>query len=159
MKTIACALAVVSGLLLGTRAAGGQSREEVERAVFDLINQKRAEVGLPAYQLDERLVACARAHADDMGARHYCSHRGAGGSSPRARIAAHGYPVRWGSENMFCGRRSPEQVLNWWMNSRVHRAGILNPSYTHIGVGWTPSGTWGMSWVLNFALGAPVEAQ
>lgn len=35
------------------------------------------------------------------------------------------------------GQRTPEIVMNDWMNSSGHRANILNENYDCIGVGYT----------------------
>ena len=37
-------------------------------------------------------------------------------------------------ENIAWGQRSPEEVMNGWMNSSGHRANILNSSFKKIGV-------------------------
>ena len=39
-------------------------------------------------------------------------------------------------ENIAWGQKTPEQVMEGWMNSAGHRANILNASYTEIGVGF-----------------------
>jgi len=39
-------------------------------------------------------------------------------------------------ENIAWGQRTPEQVMDAWMNSEGHRANILNAKYTTIGVGY-----------------------
>ena len=46
-------------------------------------------------------------------------------------------------ENIAMGQRSSAEVINSWMNSSGHRANILNPGYTRIGVAayTTPEGT------------------
>ena len=38
-------------------------------------------------------------------------------------------------ENVAYGNVSPEAMVDMWMNSAGHRANILNPTFTHIGVG------------------------
>jgi len=38
-------------------------------------------------------------------------------------------------ENIAYGQRTPAEVMKGWMNSPGHRANILSPSYTHIGIG------------------------
>ena len=37
-------------------------------------------------------------------------------------------------ENIAWGKRSPEEVMNGWMNSSGYRANILNSSFKKIGV-------------------------
>ena len=38
-------------------------------------------------------------------------------------------------ENVAYGNVTPEQLVQMWMDSPGHRANILNPAFTHIGVG------------------------
>ncbi len=47
------------------------------------------------------------------------------------------------AENIAMSQRSSEEVVNTWMNSSGHRANILNPGNTRIGVAayTTPEGT------------------
>jgi uncharacterized protein YkwD len=47
------------------------------------------------------------------------------------------------AENIAMGQRNSAEVLNAWMNSSGHRANILNPGHTRIGVAayTTPGGT------------------
>ena len=43
---------------------------------------------------------------------------------------------RGAGENIAWGQRSPEEVMNGWMNSSGHRANILNPNFKNIGVAY-----------------------
>ena len=45
-------------------------------------------------------------------------------------------------ENIAYGQRTPQAVVNAWMNSSGHRANILSASYTQIGVGYVASGNY-----------------
>ena len=45
-------------------------------------------------------------------------------------------------ENIALGQRSPEQVVNAWMNSEGHRANILNARFEYIGVGYADNEGW-----------------
>lgn len=42
-------------------------------------------------------------------------------------------------ENIAYGQKSPEEVMEAWMNSPGHRANILNEKFTTIGVGYYKS--------------------
>lgn len=141
------------GALLQSPDLDQQSRLELE--LYQLISQRRAEAGLPALQLDARLVASAREHSKDMARGGFCRHRGSDGSSSRARIAQHGYPHNsWAGENIICARRTAESAMKWWMGSGPHRRNILHHHFTHIGIGVDPNGQYGPDWTLNFAAGA-----
>jgi uncharacterized protein YkwD len=47
-------------------------------------------------------------------------------------------------ENIAYGNVSADQMMVMWMNSPGHRANLLNPAFTHIGIGAvkTSSGRW-----------------
>lgn len=51
-----------------------------------------------------------------------------------------GVDYRTAGENIAKGQRTPQQVVNAWMNSEGHRANILNGNFTHIGVGYVEQG-------------------
>lgn len=123
--------------------------------LYKMINQRRAENGLPPLALDGRLVASAGEHAADMAAGRYCRHNGRDGSTSRSRMRKHGYPFNnWAGENIICSRRTPEAAMAWWMNSGPHRRNILHRHFTHIGIGVDPNGPHGPMWTLNFGAGA-----
>jgi uncharacterized protein YkwD len=53
-------------------------------------------------------------------------------------------PARGAGENIAYGNVTADQMMAMWMNSPGHRANILNPRFTRIGVGAvrTSSGRW-----------------
>jgi uncharacterized protein YkwD len=55
--------------------------------------------------------------------------------------------TRWG-ENIAHGYGSGVSVFNAWMGSAGHRANILNPAFTNMGLGYVASGNW---WCQQFA--------
>ena len=57
-------------------------------------------------------------------------------------MKAFGLSYRSAGENIAYGYRTPQAVVNGWMNSSGHRANILNASYTKIGVGYVASGNY-----------------
>lgn len=52
-----------------------------------------------------------------------------------------GISYKTAGENIAKGQKTPEAVVNAWMNSEGHRANILNPNYTQMGLGYTADGT------------------
>ncbi len=54
----------------------------------------------------------------------------------------------WG-ENIAMGQTTPVDVMTAWMNSSGHRANIMNPGFTHLGVGCR-YGTGALYWVQDF---------
>ncbi|GGU23952.1 CAP domain-containing protein [Streptomyces coeruleorubidus] len=119
-------------------------------AVTDLTNRERARAGLPPLAADPLLTAAAQAHSADMVARAFYSHTAPDGSRPWDRAAAAGSTRRSIGENIACGQRSPAEVVEGWMNSPGHRANILKPGFTHLGVGFAGGGRAGTYWTQLF---------
>ncbi|MFJ4277293.1 CAP domain-containing protein [Streptomyces massasporeus] len=119
-------------------------------AVIDLTNRERARHGLPPLSADPPLTTAAQAHSADMVARAFYAHTAPDGGQPWDRAAAAGSTRRSIGENIACGQRSPADVVEGWMNSPGHRANILTPGFTHIGVGFAGGGRAGMYWTQLF---------
>jgi uncharacterized protein YkwD len=118
--------------------------------VVDLTNRERAGAGLPALAADPHLTTAAQAHSADMVARAFYSHTSPEGNQPWDRAAAAGSLRRSIGENIACGQRSPAEVVAGWMNSPGHRANILKPDFTHIGIGFAGGGPAGTYWTQLF---------
>jgi uncharacterized protein YkwD len=118
--------------------------------VVALTNAERAAEGLAPLTVDALLTTAAQAHSDDMVARAFYSHTSPDGSQPWDRAAAAGSERRTIGENIACGQRSPAEVVRGWMNSPGHRANILKPDFTHIGIGLAGGGTAGTYWTQLF---------
>lgn len=106
------------------------------RQVLDLCNQERAKVGAPALAYGIPAERAAKAHCSDMVNRAYFDHVTPEGWQPVDRLiatGASGYVSN--GENIAAGQQSPADVMASWMNSPGHRANILNPDFTHLGVG------------------------
>jgi uncharacterized YkwD family protein len=88
------------------------------------------------------LSRVARYKSEDMRDNSYFSHTSPVYGSPFQMIKAFGITYRTAGENIARGQRTPEEVVNAWMNSSGHRANILNPSFTEIGVGYAASGNY-----------------
>jgi uncharacterized protein YkwD len=109
----------------------------LEQAVVDLTNQTRAQYGLPALQVSNQLVTAAAIHSRDMAQLNVLDHDLPGVAQPtlQSRAEAVGYSYSWLGENIAWNYPDARSVLTGWMNSPGHRANILNPNYTQIGVG------------------------
>ncbi|MCG0287891.1 CAP domain-containing protein [Streptomyces sp. PSAA01] len=118
--------------------------------VIALTNAERAAARLAPLAPDPRLTAAAQAHSDDMVARDFYSHTGPQGHQPWDRARAAGAAHRGIGENIACGQRSPAEVVRGWMNSPGHRANILKPDFTHIGVGHATGSRAGTYWTQVF---------
>ncbi|MFD0415329.1 CAP domain-containing protein [Streptomyces sp. NPDC127108] len=129
------------------------SPQGLARTAADVLartNAHRAAAGLRPLAPDPRLTAAAQAHSADMIARAFYSHTAPDGSEPWHRAAAAGSAHRAVGENIACGQRSAAEVVEGWMNSPGHRANILKPTFTHLGVGFAGGGSAGTYWTQLF---------
>jgi len=108
-----------------------------EADVIDLVNVERDAAGLPPLSYDASLAAAARAHSEDMGLQDYFSHTSLDRRTALDRIEDAGYACDTCGENVAGGQLTPEEAIDSWMSSSVHRANILNPDFCDIGVGYT----------------------
>lgn len=118
-----------------------------EREVIRLVNAERAKYGLAALTEDAALTRTARMKSQDMHDRGYFDHNSPTYGTPFQLMKSQGITYRTAGENIAMGYRTPEAVVNAWMNSSGHRANILNASYTKIGVGYVESGNY---WTQHF---------
>lgn len=124
-------------LIIPTVDKGTASFEE---QVIKLTNSKRAENGLPPLKANWELSRVARYKSDDMAAKKYFSHTSPTYGDPGKMIKNFGISYRTMGENIAMGQRTPQEVVNAWMNSPGHRANILNKAFTEIGVGFSQNG-------------------
>lgn len=120
---------------------------EYELEVVELTNVERQKHGLAPLQIDEALSKVARVKSEDMAKQNYFSHNSPTYGSPFDMMKQFGISYRTAGENIAMGQRSPQEVVNAWMNSEGHRANILNSNFTHIGVGHASNGNY---WTQQF---------
>jgi len=124
-----------------------------EQQIINLINQQRNANGLPAYAVVYELTQSSRKHSHDMADHNFTSHTGSDGSTPGDRMLAFGYYWTNAGENTGWGfGGDPQTMVNWWMNSPVHRDAILSTVYKDMGVGYALnySSQWDHYWTVNF---------
>lgn len=131
--------------------------------LLELINRARWEHGrLLPLKSNAALTWAALAHSRDMAQNDYFGHNALDGSSPWDRIDAAGYG-NWYTlaENIAAGHKTPEEVLQGWLDSPRHRENLLNPEVNEAGIGYVfqendtyPAGTWGYHhyWTLDMGV-------
>ncbi len=121
----------------GPTVPGTPETREMEYDAFNLINQERADYGLPALVMDNTLRNMARAHSQDMADLDYFSHVSPEGETLADRLADAGVEYSIAGENIaYNNYPDPAATaVEGWMNSDGHRANILNESFTTTGMG------------------------
>lgn len=124
--------------------------EALENAMFEMVNAERKAAGVKPLVLDQTLVEVARLHSADMFRRGYFSHLTPDGLTPADRALEGAVVFRKVGENIAYAPdiRMAHEGL---MNSPTHRANILSPEFTRIGIGIQNAGARGIMFTQNFA--------
>ena len=119
----------------GISAASYDSNELAEYAaqIAEAVNSERAAHGLPPVKLSPELSDAANIRAKEI--EDSFSHTRPDGSSCFSAMTDLGITYSSAAENIAYGQKSPQSVMNAWMNSSGHRANILDPNMEYIGVG------------------------
>ncbi len=105
-----------------------------EQQAVSLLNADRQANGLPALQVDSRLTTLAQNYAQDMINRNYFSHTNPEGQSPFDRMTQAGIAYSYAGENI-AQDQNVQAAEVAFMNDAGHRANILSPNYTTVGIG------------------------
>ena len=90
-----------------------------------------------------------------MAKERFFDHTDPNGGTPGDRITSQGYQwTTWG-ENLAAGLRSPEEVVQAWIDSSHHRANLLNSYFKEIGIGYAEDGYY---WVQEFGVEKPADS-
>lgn len=149
-RTLAATLTAVLGLTLCTGSApataspGGRiatstansQATDAEGTFVTLLNQARAQGGLPAMQTDSRLADTSRPWSSNMGSRDQLYH------DPNLADAVTRVEPNWRSagENVGVGY-GVQQLHDAFMASSGHRANIMSNRFNRVGVGVVYVGT------------------
>jgi len=121
-----------------------------EEQMLALLNADRAHAGLAPLQLDPALRDVARAHSEEMFELGYFSHVSPVHGDPAQRLAAAGIQYLVAGENLAYAP-SVAAAHEGLMASPPHRANILNPSFTRVGIGVIRSPNRGIMVTQDFA--------
>lgn len=134
-----------NGATGGNTSGGGaadKAQSEYAAEVVRLVNVERSKAGLPALASNNaKLNQVALDKAKDMYHNNYFSHTSPTYGSPFDMMRSYGIKFTYAGENIAKGQRTPQEVMNAWMNSPGHRANILNSNFTTIGVAYY-NGVW-----------------
>lgn len=122
-------------LLMVMTMSLGRSPQPDEARLFELINNERVARHIPPLSWDPALSRLARLHAMDMRAAGRVSHHStADGADFAERLARTDYRASAAAENVALDR-DVASAHRGLMNSPGHRANILNPALTAVGIG------------------------
>lgn len=126
-----------------TKPASATSTTAKEQQMVNLVNQERTSRGIAALTVDAQLVKVARMKSQDMINNNYFGHQSPKYGSPFDLMKSQGITYRYAGENL-AGADTVQRAHTNLMNSAGHRANILNPNFTKIGVGVVQGGPYGL---------------
>ena len=117
----------------GSGSGGATTKEQ---QMVNLINQARANAGLPPLKVSSQLTNAARAKSRDMIDKNYFSHTSPTYGSFTNLLDRYGVNYNWAGENLAMNSNgSVTGAHDMLMSSPGHRDNILGGSYSLIGVG------------------------
>lgn len=102
--------------------------------LYRRLNLERRRNGLQPLELDEQLCQLAVAHSRDMIRRRYFGHVSPSGRDLIERLRLAGVTTRRAAENLVRSG-SAARAHRQLMESPAHRANLLDPELTHVGIG------------------------
>lgn len=105
-----------------------------EARMLELINRERQNVALKPLQMDLTLVRLARMKSQDILDKNYFAHTSPTYGSPFKMMKDAGVTYKIAGENLSKAKDMPTSHVRL-MASEAHRANILNPGFTHVGIG------------------------
>jgi uncharacterized protein YkwD len=128
-QLLAATAAVV--LILPAAALGSSTRSE--SSLLREMNRIRAQYGLNGLNADSHLSRAARAHSREMVQRNVFQHGAFGNRMAEFKVTGQlaGENLAWGTG----ARGTARAIVAAWLASPEHRANLLRPSFTRVGVG------------------------
>lgn len=157
VSTLLTVVVLVLALGLPERMVDAQANPR--QSVINLTNDERQKAGRPPLTSHPSLMQAAQSYAEVLASGDCFDHTCGPVPDLRDRVEQAGY-TSWIAlgENIAAGAKTPEAVMNVWMNSAGHRDNILNPNYKEIGVGVASGGRYGMYWVQVFGARSGTDA-
>lgn len=118
--------------------------------VLNLVNSERSKAGLKPLKANFDLNKLSTLKSEDMMNNNYFSHNSPTYGSAFDMMNKFNISYNTAGENIAMGQPSPSEVMNSWMNSSGHRANILNPNFTDLGVGIAKDSNGRLYWTQMF---------
>jgi uncharacterized protein YkwD len=117
-----------------TTGSGSQDVESVRRELLDLLNATRREAHLSEVAEHAPLREVAVAHSRDMAEHDFVGHTSPRSGTAADRVAAAHLPTGLVLENIGRGY-SAQEIHHGLLESPGHRANLINPNVSHVGIG------------------------
>ena len=102
--------------------------------VIRLINEERKKAGLNPLEKNEKMMSAAAVRAEEI--NEVFGHTRPNGKACKTVLEELEYEGDYTGENIAGGQKTPEKVVQAWLNSEGHRNNALNPNAKYTGVGF-----------------------
>lgn len=110
------------------------SSENYQKEMLNLVNIQRKKANISPLILDEKLNKLAKIKVDLVIKEGNLNHYAGGYNSLGEFLKNYGISYLAVGENLATKTKNPEDTMNLWMNSKGHRANILNKNFKNIGI-------------------------
>ncbi len=124
---------------------------------LDLVNAVRAEAGAPPLTLSEALTASALTHARDIAVQKRAWNFGSDRSSPQTRAERAGFNGLITGEDVAETFMTNIEIFQAWVANPRSRQAMINPTATHMGLGWFQEANGKLWWVMDIGAAAPAQ--
>lgn len=130
-----------------TKRPTSKVRKRIVKKIHRLVNEQRTQNGVAALEIDQGVTTAATKHSRNMASTGIFSHV-IDGKNAGDRLQDENVSFTAWAENIYHGwcqmNGNPaydvdgfaQKAVSGWMNSSGHRANILNPDFTHTGIGF-----------------------
>lgn len=128
-----CVILALLALALVPASQGATTQRQVEQSLIAAVNDVRTAHNLRPLRVDTALLRAARSHSTTLLRQNVFTHGAFG-----ARIAGFGARGPAFGENLAWGTRrhtAARTIVDAWMQSPGHRANLLRPGWSRIGIG------------------------
>ena len=136
-------LAVIAAAEVHAQAVPQEGSAQTEQRVHQRVNKARAERGLKALTLDEKLSEVARTFSCRLARDDFFGHVTPSGEGLSDRLRASGHDARAAAENIAKNNaKNPvDRAMQGWLKSPGHRDNMMSRDFTMTGVGVCMRGT------------------
>ena len=130
---------------------GTNTLEEYAQEVIRLTNEERAKAGLPALKVNDKLMQAAAIRANELTKQF--AHLRPNGDEIYSVFGEVGYDLemKLAGEVAAYGQKTPQTVVNAWMQSQGHRDWLLSEECVEVGAGIAISSDGTFYWTQIFA--------
>ena len=123
-----------SVIIARNESVSPQMAAVISSSLVEMTNTDRQAKALSTLTVDPQLTAAAQAKANDEATKGYFAHTSPDGHNSWYWFSQAGYLYSYAGENLAVDFTDSSDVDAAWLASPTHRANILDPHYTQIGI-------------------------